>query len=104
MIVDTDVLIWGARGNQRAARLLEQNRGFRISMVTYAEILEGVRDRDEARGFQKALRIWAAAVLHVNESISQQVHGRGGASQHALEQAMQSLVLSPAAKQTLGLR
>ena len=71
MIVDTDVLVWASRGNERAAHALEQNRGFRISVVTYAEIIQGARDMDEVRKFQKALRLWTSTVLHVNESISQ---------------------------------
>ncbi len=71
MIVDTDVLIWASRSNKPAVCALEQNRGFRISVVTYAEIIQGARDMDEVRKFQKGLRFWAATILHVNESISQ---------------------------------
>jgi predicted nucleic acid-binding protein len=71
MIVDTDVLIWASRGNPKAVKLLDGNRGFRISVVAYAEIVQGARDKDEVRRFQKALRLWGATVLHVNESISQ---------------------------------
>ncbi|MFH0795021.1 MAG: type II toxin-antitoxin system VapC family toxin [bacterium] len=71
MIVDTDVLIWASRGNNRAARVLDQNRGFRISLVTYAELIQGARSMAEVRKLQKALRIWASAVLHINESVSQ---------------------------------
>ena len=71
MIVDTDVLIWASRGNAKAVRVLDQNRGFRISVVTYAEIIQGARDKTEVQKFQKALRLWGATVLHMNESISQ---------------------------------
>ena len=71
MIVDTDVLIWASRGHARAADVLAQNQGFRVSVVTYAEVIQGCRDAEEVRKFQKALRLWAATVLHVNESISQ---------------------------------
>ncbi|MBI3986443.1 MAG: type II toxin-antitoxin system VapC family toxin [Lentisphaerae bacterium] len=71
MIVDTDVLIWASRDNKPAVHALEQNRGFRISVVTYAEIIQGSRDMDEVRKFQKGLRLWASAILHIDESISQ---------------------------------
>jgi predicted nucleic acid-binding protein len=71
MIVDTDVLIWASRGNQKAVRSLERNRGFRISAVTYAEVVQGARNSDEVRGFQKGLRLWGSTVLHINEFISQ---------------------------------
>ena len=50
MIADTDVLIWASRGNARAARVLNANRGFRISVVTYAEILQGTRSNKDGLG------------------------------------------------------
>jgi predicted nucleic acid-binding protein len=86
MIVDTDVLIWASRGREKAVDVLTRNRGFRISLVTYAEILQGARDRDEVRSFQKALRIWASIVLHINESISQ--HAMFFVERHALSHTM----------------
>lgn len=71
MIVDTDVLIWASRGNARAVEILDEHAGFFISVVTYAEILQGARDRNEVRSFQKALRFWRAKTLHISEPISQ---------------------------------
>lgn len=71
MIVDTDVLIWASRGNARAAKALQKAKGFRLSAVTYMEVVQGVRNKREFSAFQKALRIWSATIVHVNESISQ---------------------------------
>jgi hypothetical protein len=71
MIVDTDVLIWASRGNRRAAAMLDLHKGFRISAVTYAEVVQGARGTEEARTFRKALRLWGTTVLQINESISQ---------------------------------
>lgn len=71
MIVDTDVLICASRGNAKAKRVLDRNRGFRISVVTYVEVIQGARNKEEVQKFQKGLRLWAAMVLHLNESISQ---------------------------------
>lgn len=71
MIVDTDVLIWASRDNRRAVTLLGRQKGFRISAVTYAELIQGARDSEEIRNLQKALRLWGSTVLHVNESVSQ---------------------------------
>ncbi len=86
MIVDTDVLIWASRGNMKAVRALNRRRGFRISVVTYAEVFEGVRDKDEARKFQQGLRAWDATVIHVNESISQ--HAMFFVERYALSHSM----------------
>ena len=72
MIVDTDVLIWASRGNARAAKTLEQGEGFRLSAVTYMEVVQGVRNKQELRDFQKALRLWSAEVVHIGEPVSQQ--------------------------------
>lgn len=71
MIVDTDVLIWASRAKKRATDILERNRGFRISLVTYAEVIQGARNTAEVRKFQAGLRIWGATIVHINESISQ---------------------------------
>ena len=71
MMVDTDVLIWASRGNERAVVALARLAGFRISVVTYAEILEGVRDREELRNIQTALRLWRVSILHISEAVSQ---------------------------------
>lgn len=71
MMVDTDVIIWASRGNTRAANALNNAKGLTLSAVTYMEVVQGVRSKQELRDFQKALRIWRATVVHVNEPISQ---------------------------------
>ena len=71
MIVDTDVLIWASRGNVKAAAALHREKGFHISVVTYMEIFQGIRNRQELNSFNKALRLWSATVLQINEEISQ---------------------------------
>lgn len=35
------------------------------------EVVQGVRNNDELRYFRKALQVWMAPVIHVNEWISQ---------------------------------
>ena len=70
MLVDTDVLIWNLRGNTAAASLLDDNRGFSLSAVTWMELVQGVRDGAELRTLRQALRFWRAAIVHVDESIS----------------------------------
>ena len=70
MLVDTDILIWNLRGNPTAAELLDANPGFRLSAVTYMELVQGMRDKRELRALRQALLQWQAQVLQLNEAIS----------------------------------
>ena len=70
MIVDTDVLIWYARENQHAIDLIHALNGFSISVITYMEIVQGARDKEELKHFKKALSTLNASVVQINEMIS----------------------------------
>ena len=70
MLIDTDVLIWYMRGNQKAFKLIENLNGFFISVVTYIELLQGMRNKGELIEFRKALRNWNCKIIHINEEIS----------------------------------
>ena len=70
MIVDTDVLIWYMRGNENAYKLLENLTSFYISVITYMELVQGMRNRNELNELRKALRIWNAKILYITEDIS----------------------------------
>ena len=70
MIVDTDVLIWYSRGNQKAIELIHDLDFFSISVVTYMEIIYGVRNKGELNSFKKALGILNVKVLQIDEQIS----------------------------------
>ena len=47
MLVDTDVLIWYLRGHKGTAQFLDSLRQIRLSAVTYMELLQGCRNRQE---------------------------------------------------------
>ncbi|MCL2126872.1 MAG: type II toxin-antitoxin system VapC family toxin [Treponema sp.] len=70
MIVDTDVLIWYLRGNAAARKALNSNHPFKISVITYLELIQGVGDKRELRILQKYLRQWPIEIIQINESIS----------------------------------
>lgn len=70
MLIDTDVIIWNLRGDQRAADFLDQNSGFQISAVTYMELTQGVRDKTELQALKKAIQFWKAEILPIDEQIS----------------------------------
>ncbi|MFM6959002.1 MAG: type II toxin-antitoxin system VapC family toxin, partial [Acinetobacter sp.] len=70
MIIDTDVLIWYLRGKQAAKEIVEANIPFSISAVTYMELLQGMRNKQESQRFQKALHYWNVHVIHIDQEIS----------------------------------
>ena len=53
MIIDTDVLIWYLRGNKEAQKIINASIPFKISVITYLELIQGVYDKRELRVFQK---------------------------------------------------
>jgi predicted nucleic acid-binding protein len=70
MLIDTDVIIWNLRGDARAGDLLDQNRGFCISAVTYMELMQGVRDGGELRLLRKAMQHWRTVVQPLTSEVS----------------------------------
>lgn len=70
MLVDTDVLIWNLRGNERAATFLDEQPGFFVSAVSYMELLQGLRDKLELRELRQAIRFWDARIVQIDEEIS----------------------------------
>ncbi|MBL6985953.1 MAG: type II toxin-antitoxin system VapC family toxin [Methylobacter sp.] len=70
MLVDTDVLIWYLKGNNHAKQEIEVLSGFFISVVTYIELVQGMRNKKELIALRRALRFWNAKVLYLSEDIS----------------------------------
>ena len=70
MIIDTDVLIWYLRGNADAKKIVTVNIPFKISVINYLELIQGMRDKNELRALQKQLRKWSTEIIQINESIS----------------------------------
>ena len=70
MLIDTDVLIWYMRGNEKAYQLIENANNFYISVVTYMELVQGLRNKKELNLLRKALHGWNAQVLYISEGIS----------------------------------
>ena len=70
MIVDTDVLIWYSKGHQKAIELIHRLDTFSISVVTYMEIIQGVRNKRELNTFKKALAILKVKIFQIDELVS----------------------------------
>ncbi len=70
MVVDTDVLIWYMKGNEKAYKAIENSRIFFISVVSYMELVQGMRNRAELDNLRKALLVWNSKILYISEEIS----------------------------------
>ncbi len=70
MIIDTDVLIWYMKGNEKAYREIENSDKFFISVITYMELVQGMRNREELDSLRKTLRLWNTKILYISEDIS----------------------------------
>ena len=86
-LVDTDVLIWYLRGNERAYQTIESLNGFSISVVTYIELVQGMRHKQELMTLRKALRRWNARLIYLSEEIS--VKAMFYVEQHFLSHALE---------------
>jgi hypothetical protein len=69
VIFDTDVFIWLFRGNARSAEAVEAEHERRISIITYMELIQGVKDRQEARTIRSFLKEYGFELLALTENI-----------------------------------
>ncbi len=70
MLVDTDVLVWYMRGNEKAKRAIKNLKSFSISVVTYIELVQGLRNKEELNVLRNSLKAWNADIIYINEEIS----------------------------------
>lgn len=70
MLIDTDVLIWYMRGNEKAYRSVEQANTFSLSVVTYIELVQGLRNKNELVQLRRAIQGWNTQILYLSEEIS----------------------------------
>ncbi|MCJ7587828.1 MAG: type II toxin-antitoxin system VapC family toxin [Candidatus Aminicenantes bacterium] len=69
MLFDSDVLIWALRGHQRAVQRLEKADRRRLSVVSYMELIQGVRDKREWRLLKRFLSDSAFELVPFSENI-----------------------------------
>ena len=70
MLIDTDVIIWYLRGNKKAYNLLEKEKDLYISVITYIELIQGMRNKKELNIFRKKFKEWEGKIAYINEEIS----------------------------------
>ena len=70
MLIDTEVLVWYMRGNEKAKHLIRNTKGFSISVVTYMELVQGLRNKEELSILRNSFKSWSATIIYINEEIS----------------------------------
>ena len=69
MIFDTDVLIWVQRGNERAAKLVDNQRDRYISIQTYMELLQCAKNKNQHKTIRQFLKDFNFTILTLSENI-----------------------------------
>jgi predicted nucleic acid-binding protein len=69
MIFDTDVLIWLLKGHPAAAKTVGRVKVRAISVLTYMELLQGARNREEMRLIKRLIRDLDFELLPLSENI-----------------------------------
>jgi hypothetical protein len=87
MVIDTDVLIWYMKGSQKAYKAIENSKNFFISVVTYMELVQGMRNKNELNNLRRALHVWGSKILYISEEIS--VKAMFFVEQHYLSHSIQ---------------
>jgi predicted nucleic acid-binding protein len=70
MLVDTDALIWYLKGNLNAQSEINALSEINISVVSYIELVQRMRNKQELICLRKALRVWNAKIAYITEDIS----------------------------------
>ena len=70
MLIDADVLIWFLRGQSSARDAIAQCRSVELSAVTYMELVQGVRDKEELRMLRRTIRLDDWRILPLTEDVS----------------------------------
>ena len=70
MLIDTDVLIWYMKGNEKAYKAIENSNNFFMSVVTYMELVQGMRNKNELNKLRRAIHAWNSKILYISEEIS----------------------------------
>ena len=75
------------KGNEKAQRAFENSKDFFISVVTYMELVQGMRNKNELNNFRRALHGWKSEILYISEEIS--VKAMFFVEQHYLSHSIQ---------------
>lgn len=69
MLFDTDVIIWVLRGNRRAAAAIDKADRLDLSVISYMELAQGVRDKKDLHLTRGYLTDLGFNILPLSENI-----------------------------------
>ena len=69
MIFDTDILIWVQRGNEKAAKLIEQDEDRYLSIQSYMELLQGAKNKVHHKYVKDFISEFEFSILPFTENI-----------------------------------
>jgi predicted nucleic acid-binding protein len=75
------------KGNEKAYKVVEDSTNFFISVVTYMELVQGMRNKNELNNLRRALHGWNTKILYISEEIS--VKAMFFVEQHYLSHSIQ---------------
>ncbi len=89
MIIDTDVLIWYLRGDEGARKAVDEAVPFSISVITYMELMQGMRSKAESRAFQRQMQRWNVEIVQISREVSSRAmfYSQEYALSHSMELA-----------------
>lgn len=70
VLIDTDVLIWLFRGRESARRAIDKVATVELSAITYMELVQGMRNKDEFRMLRRTVYEHGWRVLPLTENVS----------------------------------
>jgi hypothetical protein len=87
ILIDSDVLIWLMRGHAGAKARLAQINPWRISTITYLELAQGCRSKEELQRAKRGLAAPQTQILPLTPAISERAMALVEA--HALADGLQ---------------
>ena len=104
MLIDTDVLIWYLRGSTKAAKHIEKSKPVLLSAITYMELVQGMRNKQELLALRRTLKDYGWKILSLDEDISHRamIYLEEHFLSHALRMA-DALIAATAVQHGLGL-
>ena len=69
MIFDTDIFIWAQRGNEKAAKLFENEEEKYLSIQSYMELLQHAKNKTQHKYAKDFLKTFGFIVLPLTENI-----------------------------------
>ena len=70
LLIDSDVLIWLTRGHAGAKARLMQINPWQISTITYLELSQGCRSKEELQRVKRGLTVQQTHILPLTPAIS----------------------------------